>query len=133
MSSLIDYLNSWWYDSTPTENHENSADDIVPPAPPVTPVTPVGQFSSKGLPCLPIKFSDELLKIKLRSINIPGPARNMPPTMPLSRFQLNMLTKGHLDAILNVKLKKVNVPPRPSYFETRHPVLKELQQKIRKT
>ena len=138
MSGLINYLSSWVY--APID--ENNTDNLlkVPPAPPL-----IINSKSTLKPSLSVSTPkkerpkeektlitmEDLLKIKLKPISdsIPGPARNMPV---MSKFQLNILTKGHLQAILSVKLRKITVSPRQKVFINRHPVLRELQQKVKK-
>ena len=73
---------------------------------------------------------DELLSVKLKPVIdiIPSPARNMPH---VSKFQLHMLNKAQLKAILNVKLNHINkdIYTKPKVYYPRHPVLKELMMK----
>ena len=103
MSSLVDYINSWWY--TPETNQEN--------------------IESK--PVYLVSTAD-LLAVKLKPIKnvIPAPARNMPH---VNKFQLHMLNQAQLKAILSVKLKHVEKQTKPKVYQPRHPVLLELLQK----
>jgi len=113
MSSLVDYINSWWYtpdgssEGSPGTNEENTEATS----------TPVYLVSR-----------DELLAVKLKPIKdvIPAPARNMPH---MNKFQLHMLNQAQLRAILNVKLKHIERKVQPKVYQPRHPVLKELLQR----
>ena len=110
MTSLVDYINSWWYTSegSPEENQENNQSSGSTPIYLVTPT--------------------ELLSVKLKPVKnvVPAPARNMPH---MNKFQLHMLNQAQLRAILNVKLKHVERDVNPRSYQPRHPVLKELLQK----
>lgn len=114
MSSLVNYINSWWYG--PEQNKEEIN-------------TKLGEDTKKNVSdiiCL-ITVND-LKNVKLKPVKdiIPSPARNMPP---INKFHLNMLNKAQLEAILSVKLRPV--PPfHIKKYESRNPVLRELLQKV---
>lgn len=123
MSSIINYLNSWWW--APVKNSkEGNADDLKDSK---------DHQNPQELKSIerPIIKPEDLLKVKLRKVNlkhpIVGTARNMPP---ISKFRLHMLTKDHLEEILNVKLKHVENAPKKRTFVSKHPVLRELKQKV---
>jgi hypothetical protein len=120
--SFIDYIHSWW---TQQENIKENSN--TPTAPPLcTNVNPNANQNSSVGNLISVK---DLQRMKLKHIenNIPGPARNMPS---ISKFKLHMLSKGHLEEILNVRLNPTSFPPRPTSFPPRHPVLCELIKKI---
>ena len=56
-------------------------------------------------------------------------ARNMPN---IDKQIIQYLNKGQLENILAVKLKKSNINPKQIKYEPRHPVLKELLEKVQK-
>jgi hypothetical protein len=56
-------------------------------------------------------------------------ARNMPN---IDKQIIQSLNKGQLENILAVKLKKSNINPKQIKYEPRHPVLKELLEKVHK-
>ena len=58
---------------------------------------------------------------------IPNPSRNMPP---MDKVNLADLNKAQLNMILNVKLKPTQVNEKPTYYEPKHPVLRELLNKF---
>ena len=70
----------------------------------------------------------DLLNVQLKPLNvIPAPARNMPN---LDKITLREMNKAYTDDILNIKLKKAVINPKKTYYEPRHPVLRELLTKI---
>jgi hypothetical protein len=105
MSSILEYINSWWYPDT--------------------------QDTKESKKCL--ISEEQLIQVKLKPVQdvIAAPARNM---LPMDKFKLTMLNKAHLDAILNVKLKKTDTSFLliKKEFKPRHPVLNELLQKTLK-
>jgi hypothetical protein len=118
MSSLVGYINSWWY--VPESIHENT---MVVPTPPPAPVLKSNSEPSNNIVYL--VSVNELLSVKLKPVTdiIPSPARNMPH---INKFQLHMLNQAQLKAILSVKLKPVKLPIEPKKYPPRHPVLREL-------
>ena len=106
MSSLYSYLHSWIYSSYPSGQQ---SDIDVPQAPSLACVSSAHASVSD-------------------SITIPFPARNMPS---MEVFRLHALNKTHLDAIMNVKLRHVEVLPTTRVYSPKHPVLKELLEKTR--
>lgn len=90
-----------------------------------TPETPVYSIKYPEFhPRVPFISESDLSKVNLHPKNvIPGPARNMPN---IDKFSLQVLSKAHIQDILAVKLKKTDVKPKQSYYEPRHPVLREL-------
>jgi hypothetical protein len=79
-------------------------------------------------PINPYKFlitSNDLNKVNLKppSNIIPSPSRNMPL---MDRFNLAILNRAQLRSILSVKLKPIDPIIKQTYYEPRHPVLKEL-------
>jgi len=106
MSIVFNYINSWLY--TPELNLD---------------ATPVIKTSDKTT--IYLVSATELLSVKLKPVTdvIPSPARNMPN---INKFQLHMLNKAQLSAILSVKLKSVKRPLKPMVYLPRHPVLREL-------
>lgn len=94
----------------------------IPDAPPL--ILPQQKLPKK-IKHISISLKD-IKSVKLRSDrhNMPGPARNMPA---MSKFYMGMLTKDHLNDILNVKLKKIKVPERQKVFSPRHPVLRQIE------
>ena len=106
MSSIVNYLSSWIYE--PEEKGEISDNKE-------TKETTVSYLIS----------ADDLMSVKLKPLKniIPAPARNMPH---ITKFELNKLNQAHLKAILNVKLKPVELAIKPDKYLPRHPVLLEL-------
>lgn len=76
---------------------------------------------------------EDLKSVNLQPVNniIPAPSRNMPPMY--DKVDLRNLNKAQLYEILNVKLKPVNIISEVKIYEPRHPVLKELINKINKS
>ena len=72
---------------------------------------------------------DDLVKVNLKPVSdiIPNPSRNMPL---MDKVNLRDLNKAQLNMILNVKLKPAIVNQKPTYYEPKHPVLRELLQKF---
>jgi len=68
---------------------------------------------------------EDLEKINLKPVSdiIANPSRNMPYKDVVS---LKSLNKAQLNMILNVKLKPSVPNEKPKYYETKHPVLREL-------
>jgi len=75
---------------------------------------------------------DDLKSVNLQPVNniVPSPSRNMPPMY--DKVDLSNLNKAQLYEILNVKLKPVDIIHKTTIYEPRHPVLKELINKINK-
>ena len=119
MSAILNYIGYWWY--TPEDQNKVEADKISNVIPKSFP---------KERPLSLISPSD-LIKVKLNPPKdiIPAPARNMPP---LDKFTLNVLNQAQLQEIMSVKLKKTKYIEKVTYYEPRHPVLKELLKKIPK-
>lgn len=78
---------------------------------------------------------EDLKSVNLKSLNsklypskllTPALARNAPE----HSFHLLQLTDKQLDEILNIKLRPIKVAKRKKTWESRHPVLRELCQKI---
>ena len=116
MSALFNYIGSWWV--TPQEQNEVKAYNVI----------------SKSFPNerqLPLITPTDLINVKLNPVKdiVPSPARNMPP---LDKFTLNVLNQAQLRQILSVKLKPTKHIEKINCYEPRHPVLKELLQKIPK-
>jgi|LauGreDrversion4_2_1035121.scaffolds.fasta_scaffold173973_2 hypothetical protein len=89
---------------------------------------PVLSTTIISAPVNPYKFlitSNDLNKVNLKppSNIIPNPSRNMPL---MDRFNLAILNKAQLKLIMSVKLKPTNPLIKQTYYEPRHPVLKEL-------
>lgn len=81
---------------------------------------------------LPKKFiitSDDLTKVNLTPQKniIPGPSRNMPV---LDTFELSIYNKAQLNEILSIKLKPTKINEKPSHYQSRHPVVKQLNEKF---
>jgi len=81
---------------------------------------------------LPKKFiitSNDLNKVNLTPQKniIPGPSRNMPV---LDTFELKIYNKAQLNEILNIKLKPVKMNEKPTHYQPRHPVVKQLNEKF---
>jgi hypothetical protein len=130
MSSLVDYISSWWI--TPETDSRDANVDALSPPPLVPPLAPPLAPKLKAQPDPDISEGivylvsvSELLSVKLKPPKdiIPAPARNMPH---ITKFQLNMLNQAQLKAILSVKLKPVKKPTKPKVYAPRHPVLREL-------
>ena len=121
MSSLVDYISSWWI-APETYSTDAKVDTPSPPHAPLLKALPDPAIS-EGIVYL-VSVS-ELLSVKLKPPKdiIPAPARNMPH---ITKFQLNMLNQAQLKAILSVKLKPVKKPTEPKVYSPRHPVLREL-------
>ena len=68
---------------------------------------------------------EDLEKINLKPVSniVANPSRNMPY---IDIVNLQSLNKAQLNMILNVKLKPAVPNKKPTYYETKHPVLKEL-------
>lgn len=75
---------------------------------------------------------DDLKSVNLQPVSniVPAPSRNMPPMY--DKVDLSNLNKAQLYEILNVKLKPVDIIHETKTYEPRHPVLKELINKINK-
>lgn len=118
MSSLVNYISSWWV--TPTTTLKTGADESRST---ITTITTVPVKKTDDIVYL-VSVSD-LVSVKLRPVKdtIPAPARNMPP---ISKFHLSMLNQAQLKAILNVKLRPIVKTQKPVYFPPKHPVLVEL-------
>jgi hypothetical protein len=73
---------------------------------------------------------EDLEKINLKPVSniIPNPSRNMPY---IDIVNLQSLNKAQLNMIMNVKLKPSLQNTKPSYYEPKHPVLKELLDKFK--
>jgi hypothetical protein len=115
MTSLFYYISSWLY------TEENTS--CIPDSPPFNnQIIPESKNTLKYL-----VSADDLLGVKLKSVDsiVPSPARNMPN---ISKFNLQMLNKAQLNAILSVKLKPVKPQKKKTYLP-RHPVLRELLSK----
>ena len=126
MSSLVDYISSWWI--TPdTDSRDANVDALSPPplAPPLAPKLKAQPDPDISEGIVYLVSVSELLSVKLKPPKdiIPAPARNMPH---ITKFQLNMLNRAQLKAILSVKLKPVKKPTKPKVYAPRHPVLREL-------
>ena len=127
MSSLVNYISSWWVtpETTVKTGAETTNNLDIPPVPPSTinHVTNDQKNISDGVVYL-VSVSD-LVSVKLRPVNdtVPAPARNMPH---ISKFQLTMLNQAQLKSILSVKLKPVVKIQKPVSYLPRHPVLQEL-------
>lgn len=76
---------------------------------------------------------EDLKSVNLHPVNniVPAPSRNMPPMY--DKVDLRNLNKAQLYEILNVKLKPVNMISEVKKYEPRHPVLRELINKINKS
>lgn len=120
MSAIVSYINSFFYDSEIKVSGDNS---ITPQKNDIKDNT-----ISESTKVLYLVSANELLSVKLKPLKdvIPAPARNMPN---INKFQLHMLNKAQLNAILSVKLKPINIQKSSKVYEPRHPVLKELLQK----
>lgn len=116
MSALFSYIGSWWV--TPQEQNEVEADNVI-----------LKSFPNERR--LSLIAPTDLINVKLNPVKdiVPAPARNMPP---LNKFTLNVLNQAQLRQILSVKLKPTKHIEKINCYEPRHPVLKELLQKIRK-
>ena len=68
---------------------------------------------------------EDLIKVDLKPVNniIPNPSRNMPL---MDKSYLKNSNKAQLDIIKNVKLKPTKRNEKPTYYEPKHPVLREL-------
>ena len=148
MSALFDYIVSWWV--TPQEQNGVEADNVISKSfqneRRLSLISPTDIINVK---LNPLKADDvisksfhnerrlslispiDLVNVKLNPVKdiIPAPARNMPP---LDKFTLNILNQAQLRQILSVKLKPIKHREKIVYYEPRHPVLKELLQKIKK-
>lgn len=116
MTAIVSYINSFFYEPEIKVYGDNS---ITPPK---------NDDISESTKVLYLVSANELLSVKLKPLKdvIPAPARNMPN---INKFQLHMLNKAQLNAILSVKLKPINIQKSSKVYEPRHPVLKELLQK----
>ena len=150
MSSLFKYINSWWV--TPETNHDGTS-QTPETNHDGTSQTPedsqnVNYFTSdihlltslEKYPESIIKSKDpikdivhlisvdDLLNVKLKPVKnvIPSPARNMPV---IDKFKLHMLNQAQLKEILSVKLRPIS-PRNTRKYEHRHPVLREMLQKV---
>jgi len=74
-----------------------------------------------------VKLNKKKRKIKSKKIKKPALARYIPK----KNFYLLRLSNKHLNEILNVTLKPVKNIKKKTKWENRHPVLRELQQKIK--
>lgn len=124
MSSLVNYLHSWWVTPDTSENSgvtDNESNDVIPPVAPELSETP----SNIPNEIVFLVSTKELLSVKLKPVKnvIPAPARNMPC---INKFELHKLNQAQLKEILNVKLKHVKQREKTKKYEPRHPVLKEL-------
>ena len=126
MSSLVDYISSWWI-APETDSTDANVDALSPPplAPPLAPKLKAQPDPDISEGIVYLVSVSELLSVKLKPPKdiIPAPARNMPH---ITKFQLNMLNRAQLKAILSVKLKPVKKPVKPKVYAPRHPVLREL-------
>lgn len=126
MSSLVDYISSWWI-APETDSTDAKVDALSPPplAPPLAPKLKAQPDPDISGGIVYLVSVSELLSVKLKPPKdiIPAPARNMPH---ITKFQLNMLNRAQLKAILSVKLKPVKKPAKPKVYAPRHPVLREL-------
>lgn len=126
MSSLVDYISSWWI-APETDSRDANVDALSPPplAPPLAPKLKAQPDPDISEGIVYLVSVSELLSVKLKPPKdiIPAPARNMPH---ITKFQLNMLNRAQLKAILSVKLKPVKKPTKPKVYAPRHPVLREL-------
>lgn len=123
MTSLVEYINSWLF--TPKEN--NGGTSIVHKEPFLSESSSDTKENNDDIVCL-ISVND-LLNVKLKPVKdiIPSPARNMPV---MNKFQLHMLNQAQLKEILKVKLRPT--PPQPiRIYEHRHPVLREMLEKVK--
>ena len=116
MSSLVDYISSWWI-APETDSTDAKADALSPPplAPPLAPKLKAQPDPDISEGIVYLVSVSELLSVKLKPPKdiIPAPARNMPH---ITKFQLNMLNRAQLKAILSVKLKPVKNPPNQRYM-----------------
>ena len=122
MSSLVDYISSWWI-APKTDSTDANVDALSPP--PLAPKLKAQPDPDISEGIVYLVSVSELLSVKLKPPKdiIPAPARNMPH---ITKFQLNMLNRAQLKAILSVKLKPVKKPTKPKVYAPRHPVLREL-------
>ena len=122
MSSLVDYISSWWI-APETDSTDAKVDALSPPTLDPKLKSQPDPDISEGI--IYLVSVSELLSVKLKPPKdiIPAPARNMPH---ITKFQLNMLNRAQLKAILSVKLKPVKKPAKPKVYAPRHPVLREL-------
>jgi len=125
MSSLVDYISSWWIapETDSTDSTDAKVDALSPP--PLAPKLKAQPDPDISEGIVYLVSVSELLSVKLKPPKdiIPAPARNMPH---ITKFQLNMLNRAQLKAILSVKLKPVKKPTKPKVYAPRHPVLREL-------
>lgn len=112
---MIEYINLWW--SKPeTSNDGNNR------------VISKDSSYKKEIDTVCLISVSDLINVKLKPVKdvIPAPARNMPV---MDKFKLQMLNQAQLKEILKVKLKPI--PPRSiKKYEHRHPVLREMLEKV---
>ena len=88
------------------------------------PEPPIDKDSNVMTSKIELITEKDLLSVNLKPYNvIPSPARNMPN---IDKFTLQVLSKAQLQDVLAVKLKKTEINPKMTYYEPRHPVLREL-------
>lgn len=125
MSSLVNYLSSWWI--SPEQNLEGTSTDVTS-TPKKLNNTSIQKKKTYKRSLVGISAQD-LLSVKLKSVKY-SPARNIPPQLSYSK--LDMINKIQLQDILNVKLKSVKPNKKKTIFLPRNPVLKEILQKVPK-
>ena len=104
---MLSYIYSWFYSTEESPVYRTEVSPVY--------TTEYHEFK----PIMPFSESD---LSNLKNV-IPGPARNMPN---IDKCTLEILSKAHIQDILAVKLKKTDVKPKQTYYEPRHPVLREL-------
>ena len=127
MSNMVNYLHSWWVTPDTSDNSLITDSESNVSMLPVTcelSDTP-SNISNK---IVFLVSTQELLNVKLKQVKnvIPAPARNMPY---INKFELHELNQAQLNEILSVKLKHIKQIEKPTKYEPRHPVLKELLEK----
>jgi len=127
MSGLVNYLSSWWV--SPDLNQEGTSTAQVVP-------NTLIMDEKKRLSPIPERTislisAQDLISVKLKPVSniIPSPARNMPP---IDKFHLGMLNQAQLKEILSIKLLPTKPMEKKKYYEPKHPVLKELLEKVPK-
>lgn len=90
-----------------------------------------GSYNSNKDEFIYLITAEDLLKVNLKPSNniVPNPSRNMPPFF--DKINLRMLNKAQLDTILSVKLRPIPENTKSKTYPIRHPVLRELTQKIK--
>jgi hypothetical protein len=137
MSLFIKYINSWFAAENITDESVNDEEKDLP----ISTMTlaqlrfvsqnknplytiPARTLIHKTVKELPVKpTAKELNSVHLK-LTQPGPARNMPRVM-LFKKSLTLLQE-----INNLVLRKIKVSPKPSAYEPRHPVLKQILKEI---